>query len=103
MPGSICASITLPFAGTFGLAFSSMISACNKIISSNVSMTLLRGRRNVDGDGVATPRFRAQTVFLQLFLDAVRVRRRQVALVNGDDNRDLRRFGVADGFDASGA
>ena len=60
---------------------------------------LLRGRRNLDGNGVAAPGFGAQAVFLQLLLHAVGIRRRQIAFVDGDDDRHLRRFGVIDGFD----
>jgi hypothetical protein len=72
-----------------------MISACNRIISRSVD-ALLRGRGNFDGDGVAAPRFGTQPLFLQLFLDAIGFAVGRSHLVDGDEDRDLRGFGMVD-------
>jgi len=59
----------------------------------------LRRSRNFDGDRFAAPGFGTEPLFLQLLLHAVGIGSRQIAFVDGDDDRDLRRLGMIDRLD----
>ena len=56
-------------------------------------------RRNVDEDGVATPRFRHQAAIAQLLLHAIRICIRLIDLVYRNNDRHICRLGVIDGFE----
>ena len=56
-------------------------------------------RRNRHHDGVAAPIFRQQAAIGELLLDPLRLGVRLVDLVDRDDDRNLGRLGVVDGFE----
>ena len=58
--------------------------------------------RDGDADDIAAPFFRDEAVFGQLLLDPVGVGVGFIHLVDGDDDLDVRRFGVVDRLDRLG-
>ena len=62
----------------------------------------LGGRRDVNGDGVATPRFWIDSLFLKLFFNTVGIGSGEIALIDGNNDGNFGSFGVVDGFESLG-
>ena len=98
-PRSSLASITVPSAGRFGLALRSSTSACSAIMSSSLSRLVFFLAETSTSSDVAAERFDLDFVLQQFGAHALRLGVGLVDLVDGDDDRHLRRLGVVDRFD----
>ena len=97
-PRSSLVSSTVPIAARFGLALCSPMSVTSRIISSSRSRPGLLLRRDLDEDRRAAPLFGHQVEVGELPLHRLRIRARLVDLVDGDDDRHVRRARVIDRF-----
>ena len=100
-PGSTPDSITLPLAWRLGFAFNSSKSAWSKIISSNLSTPCLVSAEH-STKMVSPPQSSGTSLVLQLLAHLQGVGIRVITLVDGDQDRNLRRTGVVQGLQGLG-
>ena len=92
-----------PAPARSGLALRSSSSACSRMASSSLSRLACVLAETSTSSTSPPSFFDHELVLQQLLADPVRVGVRLVDLVDGDDDRHLRRLGVADRLDRSAA
>ena len=98
-PRSSLASSTTPSAGRFGLALRSSSSACSRIASSSLSRLVFLSAETSTSSTSPPSSSTTSSCCSSSWRTRSGLRIRPVHLVDGDDDRHLRRLGVADRLD----